>query len=135
MLTVTSYEGDADYYEKEVLSGLTLEDVKFYLAFLSPFKATWKGGLYGNTQMSMNPNAPLTCLVDALGICSPTSPGLLSEVTNALNNSDGGELYAHDMMVELIGTWNKGYFYRTFACHRVHYVPQECLDVTSEFKL
>lgn len=137
MLKVTSYDEGFNRFENVVLHGLSKQDVRFYLAFLTPFANKTLGrGLYGGESINAYPKAPIHCLEDAFCNFPPSDPTLHRECFDAIMNSEANpeQDYAFDLIVGLIGTWNEGYNYRSFSCHRVHHVPKECLDVTNEFR-
>ena len=120
MLTVTTWENDADNYKSITLYGLKKGDVKFYLSFLEAFRSM------GNEDISRE--AESSALTLAFKENPPESLDLLMDVQGMLKCED-----CSDFVYDLIGIWNEGEMYRVFERAKVHYVPDICLDVTKGF--
>jgi hypothetical protein len=128
-LHITSWENDADNYKTEILSGLTKEDVQFYIHFLSHFEMNKP---YENGDIDVYPDAEKIAITSAYEKCRPTSPQLLEEVENSLEywkTSDDSCEWVDDT----IGIWCEGERYRVFDSCEVYLVHTPIPNVTGEF--
>jgi hypothetical protein len=128
-LHITSWENDADNYKTEILSGMTKEDVQFYIHFLSHFEGHKP---YGNECIKHYPDAEKIAITNAYEKCRPTSPQLLEDVENSIEywkTSDD----SCDWVYETIGTHGCGDFYRVFNSCEVYLSRTPIPNVTGEF--
>jgi len=132
-LSVTTWENDADNCKTETIQGLTREDVKFYLHFLSHFRSCWsaqKSSGYGNTEVSFEKER--AALESAWRNFPPSSPELVKDVQDSLEYWATGHTHSCDWD-ELVGIWSEGDFYRVFDSFQVHFFQAPAPDVTDEF--
>lgn len=120
-LQITSWENDADNFNTVSLYGLTLEDAKFYLSFVSQFKSQYMPDAnsennFGNSDVSFEKEK--TALEYALKNYPPSSPDLVEDFSK--------EGSYEDLACELIGIWNEGELYRVFDSYNLFYIPQDC---------
>ena len=128
-LHITSWENDADNYKTKILSGLTKEDVQFYIHFLSHFEMDKP---YGNGSVRKHPGAEKIAITNAYEKCRPTSPELLEDVENSLEIWKTSN-FSCDWVYETIGIWGEGDFYRVFDSYKVYLVHTPMPNVTGEF--
>lgn len=142
-LNVTTWEGDADSYKTKTLSGLTEEDVKFYVAwgtqFYSRNNQLYKKGLGngGNTEQEI-----IDTFYKALSVCRPTSPEILSTVEDIESYRERQEKqanYIHEVLVDDLLNYTESYydyayFTRVFDSFQVFYFPTDIENVTNKFK-
>ena len=128
-LYITSWENDADNYKTEILSGLTKEDVQFYVHFLSHF------GMYepyGNGSITKYPDAEKIAITNAYEKCRPTTPQILEDVENSIEHWKTKD-YCCDWVDETIGIWHEGERYRVFDSCKVYLIRTPIPNVTGEF--
>lgn len=132
-LSITSWENDADNYNTITISGLTFEDVKFYLHFLSFFRSAYsykgEGEYFGNRDIDECPEAYYIALSSAYENFPPSSPELLKCIVEYMDNLD----WCHDWASDIIGSWNEGSSYRVYDSFEVHYFETSGKDVSQEF--
>lgn len=128
-LHIISWENDADNFNTTIYSGLTKEDVQFYIYFLGHFKSH---RTYGNESIEKYPDAEKIAITNAYEKHRPTSPQLLEDVKSSIEDwktSDDD----HDWVNETIGIWNEGENYRVFDYCEVYLVSTPIPNVTGEF--
>ena len=126
-LHITSWENDADNYKTKILSGLTKEDVQFYLHFLNHFESH---NPYGNG--CIYSHAEKIAITNAYEKCRPTSSQLLEDVENSIEHWKTSD-DSCDWVYETIGTWGEGDFYRVFDSCEVYLIQTPIPNVTGEF--
>jgi hypothetical protein len=129
-LHITSWENDGDNFNTEILSGLTKEDVKFYLHFLNHFKSHTS---YGNGCIREYPDAEKIAITNAYEKCRPTSPQLLEDVEDSIKYWEYNPNGSRDWVYETIGFWDEGDFYRVFHSYEVYLIRTPIPNVTEEF--
>jgi len=130
-LHITSWENDADNYKTKILSGLTKEDVQFYIHFLSHFEMNKP---YENGSIRKYPDAEKIAITNAYEKCRPTSPELLEVVENSLEYWKTGDGNCDcDLVYETIGIWSEGDLYRIFDSCEVYLIRTPIPNVTREF--
>ena len=139
-LHINSWENDGDNCKTEIISGLTKEDVKFYLHFLSHFYSQSStnenkiGRGFGNMNMGESrENEERTAIESALKNCPPSSPDLIEQVKDSIDgwNEDPYEVY--DWVRETIGYWDNDERYRVFDSFEVYYIPEDIPSVKYKF--
>jgi hypothetical protein len=138
MLIVHSWENDMDNPGSKLLTGLSREDVKFYLHFLKQFHSQYSpysiGPGFGNENIEPGKgNLGMLALSTAYHTHPPSSPKLLTEVTFSLNNWAENPDESLVWVDDTIGTWLDGEAYRVFESAEVYYVPQDLPNTLSEF--
>jgi hypothetical protein len=128
-LHITSWENDADNYKTKIISGLTKDDVQFYLHFLSLFEMDKP---YGNGSVIEYPDAEKIAVTNAYNKCRPTSPQLLEDVKNSIEHWKTSD-DSCDWVYETIGTHGYGDFYRVFFSCEVYLIRTPIPNVTEEF--
>lgn len=128
-LHITSWENDADNYKTKILSGLTKEDVQFYLHFLNHFEMDKP---YENGSITEYPDAEKIAITNAYEKCRPTSSHLLEDVENSIEHWKTSD-DSCDWVYETIGTWGEGDFYRVFDSCEVYLIRTPIPNVTGEF--
>jgi hypothetical protein len=128
-LHITSWENDADNYKTEILSGLTKEDVQFYLHFLNHFESH---NPYGNECIQDHPDAEKIAITNAYEKCRPTSSQLLEDVENSIEHWKTSD-DSCDWVYESLGVFGEGYFYRVFDSCKVYLIQTPIPNVTGEF--
>jgi hypothetical protein len=130
---VTSWENDGDNYKTVVTSGLSKEEVCFYMCILKNFTNTVN---YGNdyVERSIINNIILRAIESTPSLDSKT----VEEWTNAVNDK---KEYSYDLenliRKRLLSSPYEGYgrdFYRAVDNIRVYYVPNDIVEVTKDFK-
>lgn len=129
-LHIASWENDADHRKTKILSGLTKEDVQFYLHFLDHFKCHHSP--YGNECIKHHPDAEKIAITNAYTKCRPTTPQLLDDVENSIEHWKTNN-YSCDWVYETIGFWGEGDFYRVFDYCEVYLIRTPIPNVTEEF--
>ena len=140
-LHVQTWEGDADAYVTKIISGLTEDDTKFYIAWVKQFVSRHGWGLKGLGNGGNTAEEILQSLQNALDICWPTSPELVQTIQELLESECSG-VWAHELLCEdLLGypvqecnIWSESYFTRVFESFKVFYIPVDIEQVTSKFK-
>ena len=130
-LHITSWEKDADNYKTEILSGLTKEDVQFYIHFLSYFGSYQH--LFGNKRIEDYPDAEKIAITSAYKTGRPTTPQLLEDVENSIEDWKTGD-DSWEWVDETIGTWHEGERYRVYDYCKVYLVHTPIPNVTEEFR-
>ena len=121
-LTITSSENDGDSYTDVILYGLKPEDVKFYLYLLEFFTRP----LNGNNEY--DPGLEFELLKEAFSKYPPESEALQSKIQTILvGEPQDGNYFVSDL---LGGNWPEDEFWRVFEGFKVHYIPENCLDIT-----
>jgi hypothetical protein len=128
-LHITSWENDADNYKTKIVSGLTKEDVQFYLHFLNHFEMNKP---YGNGGITKYPDAEKNAITNAYEKCRPTSPQLLEDVENSIEYWKTSD-FDCDWVHETIGIWGYGERYRVFDSCEVYLIRTQIPNVTGEF--
>jgi hypothetical protein len=128
-LHITSWENDADNYKTKILSGLTKEDVQFYLHFLNHFEMNKH---YGNKDIGDYPDAEKIAITNAYEKCRPTSPQLLEDVENSIEHWKTSN-FSCEWVDDTIGIWNEGGNYRVFDSYEVYLIRTPIPNVTGEF--
>ena len=128
-LHITSWENDADNYKTEILSGLTKEDVRFYIHFLSHFEMDKP---YGNGRIGEYSDAEKIAITSAYETCRPTTPQLLEDIENSIEHWKTS-YYGCDWVYDTIGIWCEGERYRVFDSCEVYLVRTPIPNVTGEF--
>jgi hypothetical protein len=142
-LHVTSWENDADNYQSKIVSGLTEEDVKFYLHFLRHFYSDWCTGKigpgFGNKETRECPEAEKIAVESAYEYCKPTSKKLLEKVEELIETwktnptTESSDFFLIEETIDYWG-WDWGATaYRVFDSFQVYYIPKQLIDVTKEF--
>ena len=129
-LHITSWENDADNYKTKILSGLTKEDVQFYLHFLNHFESH---NPYGNECIQDHPDAEKIAITNAYEKCRPTSSQLLEDVENSIEHLKTSD-DSCDWVYESLGVFGEGYFYLVFYSCEVYLIQTPIPDVTGEFE-
>jgi hypothetical protein len=146
-LHITTWENDADNYHTQVMSGLSKEDVAFYVELAKGFRSKNsrpKGGL-GNQQVDAD------TLVEYIDGMLAKHPNISEKVRNYWSTED--ELADFDMALDdvkydlyyeilcenVLGNPDDYYdhgFCRVFDEFKVLFVPEEVIieDVTHQFK-
>jgi hypothetical protein len=139
-LHVTTWEGDADAYGTKIISGLTEEDTKFYIAWAKQFVSRHGWGLKGLGNGGNTAEEILQSLQNALDICWPTNLALVETIQELLESEDSGD-WAHELLCEdLLGYpvqecyMSQSHFTRVFESFKVFYIPVDIEQVTSKFK-
>jgi hypothetical protein len=125
---ITSWENDGDNYKTKIISGLTKEDVHFYLCFLNYFKSYE----YGNGDIFKYPSAEKIAITNAYRKCRPTSPQLIEDVENSIEHWKTSD-YSCDWVYKTIGTWDGGNRYRVFDYCEVYLIRTPIPNVTEDF--
>lgn len=139
-LYITSWENDADNFRTEILSGLTKEDVRFYLHFLNHFKREFNVDnishkFYGNEDIGKYPDAEKIAITNAYEKCRPTSPQLLEDVENSFEIWKTSN-FSCDWVRETIGFWGEyDDFYRVFHSYKIYLIRTPSPNVTREFRV
>lgn len=128
-LHITSWENDGDNYKTKIISGLTKEDVQFYLHFLNHFG---NDGPYGNEDFDKYPDAEKIAITNAYEKCRPTSLNLLETVKRSIIHWETSK-DSFDWVYDTIGTWNYGDCYRVFDDYKVYLIRTPIPNVTEEF--
>ena len=128
-LHIHSWENDGDNCRTKILSGLTKEDVQFYLHFLSYFKSNKP---YGNRAIQDHPDAEKVAITNAYEKCRPTSPQLLEDVEDSIEHWKTSDSSC-DWAYVTIGLHNNGDFYRVFDYCQVYLIRTPIPNVTEEF--
>jgi hypothetical protein len=142
-LHIHSWENDADAYGLEVLSGLSKDDVKFYLELLEHFRSRSRGkGGFGNTINEVDYQKVAKTIQNTL----EANPGVSKDIKETFDLSDVFE-EEHDseddlndalsdacqeVMGDLIGG-SETYDFRVFDRAEVYYYPAPVKNVTREF--
>lgn len=133
-LHVSTWENDGDSSKQLILSGLTENDVKFYLAVLHHFKSTnaHKGG-FGNAGVA--DEDMISIFADALG----QHPDVSSKVLELYSVTDASMLY-EALTANLIGCPDNEYysgeyhnFCRVFESFEVFFIEMPIVNVTEKF--
>ena len=139
-LHITSWENDADNYKTEVISGLTREDVKFYLHFLGHFYSQYTnsknkiGKGFGNMEeFESGVNQERVAIESAWENCPPSSPDLIEQVKDSIDGWKENPNEIYDWVYDTIGYWFEGQYYRVFESFKIYYIPEEINCVTNEF--
>lgn len=127
---ITSWENDADNYKTKIVSGLTKEDVQFYLHFLNHFEMNKP---YGNGRITKYPDAEKNAITNAYEKCRPTSPQLLEDVENSFEYWKTNDHNNCDWVYDTVGFWSNHDFYRVFDSCEVYLILTPILNVTGEF--
>lgn len=151
-LHVHSWEGDADYRRVEILSGLTEEDVRFYIELLPYFNANrgWINPGHENEQIDCND------FIIHLDKCMANHPNISNSVREVWTMSEDelNELFDYDQFEDedpreellyericenLLGyPENESYDgtsdLRVFEKYEVYFVERPIVDVTDKFK-
>lgn len=133
-LHVTTWENDADHYKTQVLSGLTKEDVHFYVNLAKRFKSKYSGdsgpclGNSGNTDEDLE-QAIKNSLLEA-----PPSDEVREHVKKVLEGEDYADFLADKILGYTDGYDDEHNFCRVFESFKVYYFPEDVLEVTEEFK-
>ncbi|ATW62717.1 hypothetical protein SCBWM1_gp33 [Synechococcus phage S-CBWM1] len=122
MLSIRSWENDADLWKSEVLYGLQEGDVRFYLYVLKSY------GIDNGGNRKTDGGEEISVLKSALEEFPPESQDLLDDVKEMV---DLGE--SSDFFEDLVGIDTSGEFYRVIDSATVHYIPELCLNVTERF--
>lgn len=126
-LSYDTWENDADNWHSDVLYGLSYCDVRFYVNLLSRFRSLHDGVSLGNEEI--NRERERAALKAAFFECPPDSAQLMTDVQNSL------EFRCEDDFIDdLIGHWFEYTYRRVFDRFQVHYIPEECVNCTEEFK-
>ncbi len=134
-LHVTTWENDADNYKTAILSGLTDEDVKFYISLAKEFESRNNRFNKGLGNGSLNPDVFEPILKKKLEEFPLLSSKIRTEweaaidyrsfwdklVETILEMPDEGMMVAHRNFV------------RVYSHHRVYYIPAPIRDVTDDF--
>jgi hypothetical protein len=138
-LHITTWENDADHYKTQIFSGLTEEDVRFYLAIATKFKSQNNYNDQGLGNGSVTPFQMKEVINAAFASYPNISPEIKKFVVNCQRveeDEDEGEGY-HQFLLEILGYteeyFDELYFCRVFDEAKVYYFPEEVLDVTVEF--
>lgn len=150
-LHVHSWEGDADYNRVEILSGLTEEDVRFYLELLPYFNSNhgWNNPGHGNESLDTND------FIICLDKCMANHPNISDsvrevwtmsedEINEILDYEDEDidpreELIYERICENLLGypeneSYNGTSDLRVFDKYEVYFVEKPIIDVTDKFK-
>ena len=128
-LHITSWENDADNYNTKIFSGLTKEDVRFYIHFLNHFKSHKS---YGNESIEDYPDAEKIAITSAYETCRPTTPQLLEDVETSIEHWETSDSSC-DWVYQTVGIWCEGERYRVFDSCEVYLVHTPIPNVTEEF--
>lgn len=135
-LHIDSWENDADNGKTQIFSGLTKEDVQFYIYFLNHFISSSCTNtsivLYGNTFIEEYPDAEKIAITNAYEKCRPTTPQLLKQVEDSIEYWKTSD-YSCDWVDQTIGIWSQGERYRVFDYCKVYLVSTSIPNVTEEF--
>lgn len=130
-LTITTWENDADNGAEKVFYGLSRADVFFFLNLLNRFRSHNSGGL-GNEEVKEGQEADA---IEAAFIESPPdSEVLVKDITVTLSDWRDDPQFLQNFFE----TWGHDYGFpkwRVFDSYKVHFIPEECPDVTKEFPL
>jgi hypothetical protein len=139
-LHVTTWENDADAYVTKIISGLTEEDTRFYIAWAQQFVSRHGWKLKGLGNGANTAEEILQSLQNALDICWPTNLALVETIQELLESEYSGD-WAHELLCEdLLGYpvqecyMSKSHFTRVFESFKVFYIPVDIEQVTSKFK-
>jgi hypothetical protein len=132
-LHITTWENDADHYMTKVMSGLTKEDVQFYVEMAKAFKSrnNRPAGM-GNGIVAANKLVPF---IDKL-LAKHTG---LSQKVRDYWSTEGEpgdfDMALEDVKYDLYMEYYEYGFCRVFAEFKVYFVPAEVVieDVTSQF--
>jgi len=140
-LHINSWENDADAYQTEILSGLTKEDVNFYLSIVSQFRSrNQHQGCYGNGEVTSSQLSAIfkKALKDHPSISEKVKQDF-ALVSKEEDEEDFDEDHPYQLVQQLLGyPVNDAYdatFCRVFASHQVFLIEKPIVDVTSEFKI
>jgi hypothetical protein len=128
-LHITSWENDGDNYKTQIISGLTKEDVQFYLHFLNHFG---NDGSYGNENTYEYSDAEKIAITNAYEKCRPTSPELLEKVKRSIIRWETSN-DSCDWVYDTIGFGEEGECYRVFDDYEVYLIKKPIPNVTEEF--
>jgi hypothetical protein len=128
-LHIKSWENDADNYRTKIFSGLTKEDVQFYLHFLNHFESHKP---YGNEDIKDYQDAEKIAITNAYEKCRPTSPKLLEDIETSIEywKTYNG---CCDWVYDTVGFWDDGGRYRVFDSCEVYLIRTPIPNVTGEF--
>ena len=140
---ITTWENDGDCYATKIISGLTEDDVRFYIELSNKFVSRngWgeKGLGNGGVESSV--------LIETISNVLKKHPNVSEETKLNWNfskiedpESDVDDESPYETLTELILGWPADEYYwsidnfcRVVDCVKVYHVPQEVVDVTGKF--
>lgn len=127
-LHITTWENDADNYKTETINGLTKGEVKYLISVAKLFYSENGRNCieFGNSSCSNENRKKLWESFKKIPVPDDVSEYWILNDINELNDA---------FICRLIGIWNEGSLFRVYDSFKVYYIPEEVLDVTSEFKL
>jgi hypothetical protein len=145
-LHITTWENDADHYMTKVMSGLTKEDVQFYVEMAKAFKSrnNRPAGM-GNGIVAANKLVPFIdkLLAKHTGLSQKVrdywstegEPGDFDMALEDVKYDLYMEILAENVLGEPVNEYYEYGFCRVFAEFKVYFVPAEVVieDVTSQF--
>jgi hypothetical protein len=143
-LHITSWENDADNYNTKIISGLTKEDVKFYIYFLKHFRSCSPSRniddkspkySFGNSDIPDSGENPEKIAIEAAyKKFPPTSKQLLDDVKESIDFWKDDPDESCDWVYDTIGIWGEGSFFRVFDSFEVYLIRTPIPNVTEEFE-
>ena len=147
-LHVTTWESAYDHYKTQVLSGLTKEDVEFYLDLMKPFFSKHdmvNPGTFGNEKISVE--VLIDMVMKLLGAHPNISQAVSTKWNTALANDLPGDLLEYyevelyDVLCDdVLGvsefyedTEELNLWCREIGQYKILYIDQSIPDVTSLF--
>lgn len=144
-LHVTTWENDGDFYQTEILSGLTEADVRFYLDLANRFKSRNQSGKSGMGNGEVTAKQLLELAQDLItkhpGISRSIKLDWIDAIDKVENHDEELDLDCAEMIYTLV-TNIIGYpaesidvmnFCRVFDSFEVYYFPEDVMSVTEKF--
>lgn len=128
-LEITSYEGDADNFNTELIDGLTDDEAKFYIEFASLFKSCNRHTdivNFGNARnLSDKQFTTLTCKVEKIINKYPAA----SRIHQHNNIKD----FTSELSYDILGCCEHVDF-RVFHSYRAYRIPSDIEEITIDIE-
>jgi hypothetical protein len=140
-LQVTSCENDADNYKTKILSGLSEDEVRFYVELAKLFRS--RNGrhddtCYGNTTYDHRYKINWSDLIAKVkAIAEKHRTGFVLIIGDQFDfdetSTDEWQDFIHELACKLLGS-SEDFMFRVFETFKVYHFPEDVTEVTENFK-
>ena len=134
LLKITTWENDADNYNTVEYSGLTVDQVSFYIEIVNLFTSCNSNDRGFGNEYVKDGTEFIDKAIDKIVTKYKESGMLIPEYWDKLHITDYeyGSKYSA-AIYNMIGIWNEGEYYRVFDSFEVFYIPGGIQNVTEQF--